>query len=114
MTQTQSRPAGNGAAAEQVGETSSHATHLPAAWHEQAEWEGSWHYAEGYAAGWAAAEQAIADEITRAIGVKPYDRRDVIRELIGGIGQVREPYSSTANGTTLGVAERDAIGRRAA
>lgn len=36
MTQTHSRPAVNGAAAEQVGQTSSHATHLPELPHARA------------------------------------------------------------------------------
>ncbi len=61
--------------------------HLPASWHEQTEFEGRWHYAEGFAAGYAAAEQAIADEIIKATGVQPYDRGAVIRELIRGVGR---------------------------
>ncbi|WP_446218802.1 hypothetical protein [Micromonospora sp. IBHARD004] len=115
-TMENARPgAGSGTGVKQVGETGSHPTRLPPAWHEQAEWEGRHQYAEGYADGYAAAERAIAEEITRAIGVKPYDRRDVIRWLIRTIGQARpEPYSSPENGTTLGVAERDVIGRWAA
>ncbi|WP_446218282.1 hypothetical protein [Micromonospora sp. IBHARD004] len=90
MTQTHSRPAGNGAAAEQVGETGSHPTRLPPAWHEQTEWEGRHQYAEGYADGYAAAEQAIANEITTALGVEPMDRHKVIRWLIAGVGVARK------------------------
>lgn len=101
-----------GAGIQQAGETSK--LSLPLAWHEQTEWEAGHAWAEGYAAGYAAAERAIADEITQAVGVKPYDRRDVIRWLIRTIGQPREPYSTPANGTTMTVAERDVLGRWAA
>lgn len=90
VTQTQSRPAGNGAAAEQVGETGSQSTHLPDAWHQQTEWEGQWQYAEGYADGYAAAERAIANEITEALGVQPLEPRKVIRWLVAGVGVVRK------------------------
>ncbi|MDZ5441757.1 hypothetical protein U2F26_03295 [Micromonospora sp. 4G57] len=116
MPQTKNAPAGvaSGEGIKQVGETSSS---VPPAWHEQCEWENAASYALGYADGYAAAERAIADEISRAIGVKPYDRRDVIRWLIRTVGQPAprrpEPYSSPENGTTLGVAERDVIGRAA-
>ncbi|MBQ0902677.1 hypothetical protein [Micromonospora sp. U21] len=110
-----SRPRGSEAALQQVGETT---LSLPPALHEQAEWEAAHQYAEGWAAGYAAAERAIAEEITRAIGIKPYDRRDVIRWLIRTIGQPAtrrpEPYSTPANGTELGVAARDVLGRWAA
>ncbi|MEV4215167.1 hypothetical protein [Micromonospora sp. NPDC049662] len=82
------RPAVNGTGGEQVGETSRQPTRMPAGWHEQADWEAEHAYAEGYAAGWAAAERAIADEITEAVGVQPYKRGDVIRGLIRSIGQV--------------------------
>lgn len=101
------------AGVKQVGETT---LSLPLGWHLQTEWEAEHAYAEGYAAGFAAAEKALADEITRAVGVKPYDRRDVIRWLIRTTGQARrpEPYSSPANGTDLGVAEREMFGRLAA
>lgn len=120
MTQMRQAPGAgqaSGGSSEVMSATSSDATRFPLAWHDQADWEGQHQYGEGYrdgyAAGWAAAEQAIADEITRAVGVQPYGRRDVIRGLIAGIGRIPEPYSSRANGTGLGVAERDAIGRAA-
>jgi hypothetical protein len=87
MTQTQSRPAGNGAAVEQVGETTSS---VPRAWHEQADWEGRWQYAAGHADGYGAAEQAIANEITQALGVQPMEARTVIRWLIAGVGIARK------------------------
>ncbi|MFI7607662.1 hypothetical protein ACIBTV_21320 [Micromonospora sp. NPDC049366] len=91
MTQTQNRPGpAKSEAAEQVGETGSHSTRLPAAWHEQAEWEGRHQYAEGYADGYAAAEQAIANEITEALGVKPLEPRKVIRWLVAGVGIARK------------------------
>lgn len=111
-TNTNGRPGGSGAAVEQVGETS---LTLPPALHEQVEWEGQWQYAQGYADGYAAAERAIAEEITRAVGVRPYDRRDVLRWLIRNIGDARrpEPYSSPENGTDLGLVERDVLGRAA-
>lgn len=66
MTTTQNgRPEANGAAGEQVGETTGS---VPRAWHEQ------------------------------AATSQPAPRRP-------------EPYSSPTNGTTLGVAERDVLGR---
>lgn len=102
---------GAGAGIQQVGETK---LSVPLTWHEQCEWENAASYAQGHADGYAAAERAIAEEITQAIGVTPYDRRDVIRWLVRTIGQPREPYSTPANGTTLTVAERDVLGRWAA
>ncbi len=91
-TEANARPRGDGrgTGGEQVGQTSSHATQLPPGWHEQAEWEGQVQYAEGYTAGYAAAEQAIADEITRALGVKPLEPRKVIRWLVAGVGIARK------------------------
>jgi hypothetical protein len=89
-------------------------THLPLSVHEQAEYENAVSYAQGYRDGFAAAEQAIAAEIAAAVGVKPYSARSVIRWLVAGVGRVPEPYSSPENGTTLGVAERDVLGRWAA
>ncbi|MFI7426090.1 hypothetical protein ACIBPB_03810 [Micromonospora sp. NPDC049836] len=111
-----SRPAGNGAAIQQSDETK---LSLPLGWHQQTEWEGQWHFAEGFAAGYAAAEKAIAEEITRAVGVKPYSPRGVIRWLCRCIDldkrELRaEPYSSPENGATLTVEERDLFGRAAA
>ncbi|MEU7807891.1 hypothetical protein AB0B18_15705 [Micromonospora chalcea] len=109
------RPAANGTGAEQVEQTTSS---VPRAWHEQTEWEVAASYADGYADGWEAAERAIAREISEAVGVRAYDRREVIRWLIGTIGQPAprrpEPYSSPENGTTLTVQERDVLGRWAA
>lgn len=61
-------------------------THLPLSVHEQVEWENAVSYEQGYRDGYAAAEQAIADEITAAIGVPPVDRSRVIRWLIAGVG----------------------------
>jgi hypothetical protein len=86
---------------------------LPDAWHEQAEFENAVSYDAGYRDGFAAAEQAIGEEIARAVGVPVADRRDVIRWLIRTTGQP-EPYSTPENGTTLGVVERDVLGRWAA
>lgn len=86
-TQANARPAANGTGVEPVGQTT---TSVPADWHEQAEHEGRWWYAEGYADGYAAAEQNIANEITQAIGVPPMDRHKVIRWLIAGIGGARK------------------------
>ncbi|MFI7429807.1 hypothetical protein ACIBPB_22675 [Micromonospora sp. NPDC049836] len=89
-TEANARPAANGTGVEQVGQTSSHATHLPPGWHEQADYEGRWQYAEGYAAGYAAAERAIASEITEALGVRPMEPRKVIRWLVAGVGIARK------------------------
>lgn len=102
---------GVGGASQRAGQTSGTSVpRLPDAWHQQTEWEVAASYADGFRDGYAAAEKAIAEEIRRAVGVKAYDRRDVIRWLIRVIDQPREPYSSSANGTTLTVAERQSFG----
>lgn len=111
------RPTGDRADSTKVDETK---LSLPVAWHEQAEWEAEFAYHQGYADGWAAAEQHIAAEICEALGRPPADAKAVIRWLIRTTGTTTtryrrpEQYSSPANGTTLGIVERDVLGRWAA
>ena len=80
------RPVAGGAGIQQVGETT---PSVPRGWHEQAEWEGEWQYAAGWAAGYAAGWQAVADEVARATGVKPYTAKAVIAWLCRSIDQER-------------------------
>lgn len=90
---------------------------IPPALHEQVEWEGQWQYAAGWADGYAAGWQAVADEVARAVGVRPYTAKAVIQWLCRSIDldqRKPEPYSSSANGTELGVAERELFGRLSA
>ncbi|SIN26315.1 hypothetical protein [Micromonospora cremea] len=84
----------------------------PLAWHLQTEWEVEASYAQGYADGHAAAERAIAEEIIRAVGVKPYDRRDVIRWLVRTIDRPREAVQLAGQRyrPDLGVVERQMFG----
>lgn len=99
MDQTEDgRPGAGGAGtpAQQAGETCSQSTQRPdslAGWHAQCEWEGAHQYAEGWAAGYAAGWQAVADEVARATGVRPYSAKAVIAWL--------------CRSTDLGVAERE-------
>ncbi|MEV5689917.1 hypothetical protein [Micromonospora globbae] len=86
-TQANARPGANGTGIKQVGETT---LSVPPGWHEQAEHEGRWWYAEGYRDGYAAAERAIADEIRAAVGIEPMDPHKVIRWLIAGVGVARK------------------------
>lgn len=67
---------------------------MPTAWHEQVEHENAVSYHQGYQDGYAAAEQAIAEEITRAVGVPALDFRAVIRWLVRTTGDARPstPY----------------------
>lgn len=80
------RPTGDRADSTKVGETK---LSLPAAWHEQTEWEAEFAYHQGYAAGWTAAEQHLADEICAALGRPPADAKAVIRWLIRTTGTTR-------------------------
>lgn len=88
MTQTQSRPA-QGGADTMAGENHNQSTQLPVAWHEQADWENAHQYAEGWAAGYAAGWQAVADEVRRATGVRPYTSKAVIQWLCRSIDNER-------------------------
>ncbi|MEV0431251.1 hypothetical protein [Micromonospora sp. NPDC050495] len=111
-----------GAPAQQAGETCSQSTRasdIPAAWHEQADWENAHQYAEGWAAGYAAGWQAVADEVVRATGVRPYTAKAVIQWLCRSIDldkrqRTPEAYASSENGMDLGMAEREMFGRLAA
>lgn len=89
-------------------------THLPDSVHAQIDWENDLHYALGHAAGYRQALADLADEWARATGEQPRTHRGTIRWLIRDMERRPEPYSSSANGTTLGVEERDVLGRWAA